>query len=124
VAHSWRTQRWDSVRLLTPNWMTRLAGHAYTCDDPHGCLGMGRLLDTLDAWADRAGVDAGPPERFAPTTVPAPVLTMPLTGVGAVVWATGFRPELSFLSDTGVLDRQGRVVHNGGVTERPRPGST
>ena len=29
VAHSWRTQRWDSLRLLTPNWMTRLPGHAY-----------------------------------------------------------------------------------------------
>ena len=28
VANSWRTQRWDSLRLLTPNWMTRhLAGH-------------------------------------------------------------------------------------------------
>ena len=26
VAHSWRTQRWDSLRLLTPNWMTRLPG--------------------------------------------------------------------------------------------------
>jgi glycine/D-amino acid oxidase-like deaminating enzyme len=23
VANSWRTQRWDSLRLLTPNWMTR-----------------------------------------------------------------------------------------------------
>ena len=29
VAHSWRTQRWDSLRLLTPNWMTRLPGFAY-----------------------------------------------------------------------------------------------
>ena len=28
VAHSWRTQRWDSLRLLTPNWMTRLPGYA------------------------------------------------------------------------------------------------
>ena len=27
VANSWRTQRWDSLRLLTPNWMTRLPGH-------------------------------------------------------------------------------------------------
>ena len=26
VANSWRTQRWDSLRLLTPNWMTRLPG--------------------------------------------------------------------------------------------------
>ena len=29
VAHSWRTQRWDSLRLLTPNWMTRLPGQPY-----------------------------------------------------------------------------------------------
>ncbi|WP_024799533.1 NAD(P)-binding domain-containing protein [Nocardia sp. BMG51109] len=38
VAHSWRTQRWDSLRLLTPNWMTRLPGHAYDGDDPDGYL--------------------------------------------------------------------------------------
>ena len=34
VAHSWGTQRWDSLRLLTPNWMTRLPGHAYRGADP------------------------------------------------------------------------------------------
>ena len=28
VAHSWRTQRWDSLRLLTPGWMNRLPGLA------------------------------------------------------------------------------------------------
>ena len=44
---------------------------------------------------------------------------MPLTGFGTVVWATGFRPELSFLSGAGVLDRKGRVVHDGGVTAAP-----
>jgi len=33
VAHSWRTQRWDSLRLLTPNWMTRLPGFAYRAAD-------------------------------------------------------------------------------------------
>ena len=25
VANSWRTERWDSLRLLTPNWMTPAA---------------------------------------------------------------------------------------------------
>ena len=35
-------------------------------------LKLGRLLDTIDAWADRAGVDAEPPQRFAPTAVPRP----------------------------------------------------
>jgi len=29
VAHAWRTERWDSLRLLTPNWMCRLPGHRY-----------------------------------------------------------------------------------------------
>jgi len=27
VANSWRTERWNSLRLLTPNWQTRLPGH-------------------------------------------------------------------------------------------------
>jgi putative flavoprotein involved in K+ transport len=38
VADSWRTQRWDSLRLLTPNWMTRLPGWTYQGDDPHGYM--------------------------------------------------------------------------------------
>ncbi|MGN6796366.1 MAG: NAD(P)-binding domain-containing protein, partial [Streptosporangiaceae bacterium] len=38
VANSWRTQRWDSLRLLTPNWMTRLPGFAYRGDDPDGFM--------------------------------------------------------------------------------------
>jgi putative flavoprotein involved in K+ transport len=29
VANSWRTQRWDALRLLTPNWLSRLPGFAY-----------------------------------------------------------------------------------------------
>ncbi len=30
VANSWRRERWDSLRLLTPNWLSRLPGHAAT----------------------------------------------------------------------------------------------
>src|SRR5579883_1036042 len=36
IAHSWRTERWDSLRLLTPNWQSRLPGFGYTGDDPDG----------------------------------------------------------------------------------------
>jgi putative flavoprotein involved in K+ transport len=83
-------------------------------------LKLARLLDTVDAWAERAGVDAGPPERFAPTALPVPTLSARLGagGIGSVVWATGFRPDLSWL-DVGVFDRRGRVVHDGGVTAAP-----
>jgi hypothetical protein len=59
-------------------------------------LKLGRLLDSLDAWADRAGVDAEPPHRFAPTTLPAPALSAHALsapfgrdGIGSIVWATG-----------------------------------
>ncbi|HVL83023.1 MAG TPA: NAD(P)-binding domain-containing protein [Pseudonocardia sp.] len=83
-------------------------------------LKLGRLLDTIDAWAARAGVDAGPPQRFAATEVPAPVLSARLgpEGIETVVWATGLRPDLSFL-DAAVFDQKGRVVHDGGVTAAP-----
>ena len=36
MAQSWRTRRWDSLRLLTPNWMSRLPGHGYDSEDPDG----------------------------------------------------------------------------------------
>ena len=84
-------------------------------------LKLGRLLDTLDAWADRAEVDAEAPQRFAPTELPASADLSARVGEGGIetiVWATGFRPDLSFL-DAGVLDRKGRPVHDGGVTAHP-----
>lgn len=52
VAHSWRTQRWDSLSLLTPNWMTRLPGHAYAGDDPDGYLSARQYVDFVTAYAD------------------------------------------------------------------------
>jgi putative flavoprotein involved in K+ transport len=36
VAHTWRSERWDSLRLLTPNWQSRLPGFPYRGDDPDG----------------------------------------------------------------------------------------
>jgi len=47
VANSWRTQRWDSLRLLTPNWMTRLPGYAYRGADPDGYLSARRRKSSL-----------------------------------------------------------------------------
>ena len=85
-------------------------------------LKLGRLLDTIDAWAARAGVGGDqPPQRFAPTAVPAPVplsLDLRAGGIASIVWATGYRPELSWLH-VPVFDRKGRVVHDGGVTAAP-----
>jgi putative flavoprotein involved in K+ transport len=38
VAERWHSERWDSLRLLTPNWMTRLPGFGYRGPDPDGFM--------------------------------------------------------------------------------------
>src|SRR3954464_230634 len=57
VANSWRTQRWDSLRLLSPNWMTRLPGYAYRGPDPDGYLSARQVTAML---AGYAGASAAP----------------------------------------------------------------
>ncbi len=47
VANSWRTERWDSLRLLTPNWLSRLPGWRYRGDDPHGFMSAGEVATHL-----------------------------------------------------------------------------
>jgi putative flavoprotein involved in K+ transport len=85
-------------------------------------LKLGRLLDTIDTWAAKAGLeDVDPPHRFAPTEVPTPArLTLDLRSgeIQTIIWATGFRPDLSWLN-APIFDRKGRVDHNGGVTVSP-----
>jgi putative flavoprotein involved in K+ transport len=51
VANSWRTQRWPSLRLLTPNWQTRLPGHDYAGDDPEGFMPVDEVVATLTRYA-------------------------------------------------------------------------
>ena len=59
VAHSWRTQRWDSLRLLTPNWMTRLPGHGYAGDDPDGFLTATEVADLVTGYGRGAPLRTG-----------------------------------------------------------------
>ncbi|GLS24156.1 hypothetical protein GCM10007874_71770 [Labrys miyagiensis] len=51
VANSWRTERWDSLRLLTPNWQSRLPGFGYDGDDPDGYRTMPEVIDFLTRYA-------------------------------------------------------------------------
>ncbi len=86
-------------------------------------LKMNRLLDRIDEWAAEQGLDGvvDPPHRFEPTRVEAsPPLALDLAGgeIKTVIWATGFRPDYSWL-DVPVLDRKGRIRHDGGVVESP-----
>ncbi len=51
VANSWKTQRWDSLRLLTPNWQSRLPGLDYDGDDPDGFMTMPEVIGFIDRYA-------------------------------------------------------------------------
>jgi len=63
VANSWRTQRWPSLRLLTPNWQTRLPGCHYAGDDPNGFMPAAEVVATLTGYARVVGA----PVRTATT---------------------------------------------------------
>ena len=51
VANSWKTERWESLRLLTPNWQSRLPGYRYEGEDPDGYRAVPELIDFLDRYA-------------------------------------------------------------------------
>jgi putative flavoprotein involved in K+ transport len=53
VANSWRTERWPTLRLLTPNWQTRLPGYAYQGADPDGFLRSGEVASLIATYARR-----------------------------------------------------------------------
>ncbi|MFI5908084.1 NAD(P)-binding domain-containing protein [Dactylosporangium sp. NPDC051541] len=56
VANSWRRERWDSLRLLTPNWLTRLPGQQYDGPDPDGYMTSDEVASFLDRFAKPAPV--------------------------------------------------------------------
>jgi putative flavoprotein involved in K+ transport len=51
VAERWRSERWDSLRLLTPNWQSRLPGWRYQGGDPDGFMTMPELIAYLEGYA-------------------------------------------------------------------------
>ncbi|MCC5884121.1 MAG: NAD(P)-binding domain-containing protein [Halomonas sp.] len=51
VANAWRHERWESLRLLTPNWQCRLPGQAYAGPEPEGFMSMPELIALLDDYA-------------------------------------------------------------------------
>jgi putative flavoprotein involved in K+ transport len=106
------------VQGRTAQFSGSLAGLVKMAD-----LKQQRLLRSIDEWIDQCGADvqakrASTPE---PTHVDSPPqLTMPMGGseIRTVIWATGFRPDYSWLK-VPILDRKGRLRHEGGITPAP-----
>ena len=51
IAERWRSERWDSLRLLTPNWQSRLPGFRYEGPDPDGFMTMPEVTGYLERYA-------------------------------------------------------------------------
>ncbi len=84
-------------------------------------LKLGRLLDAIDEWASENAVDREiePPHRFDATRVeddPPLMLDITKGRFQTIIWATGFRPDYSWL-DVPVVDERGYVRHDGGVVD-------
>jgi putative flavoprotein involved in K+ transport len=82
-------------------------------------LKMNRLLNAIDEWADEnpPAKKIDPPHRFDTTVVeesPPLLVDIARSGIKTIIWATGFRPDYSWL-DVPVLDRKGCIRHDGGV---------
>lgn len=104
VAQRWRSERWDSFRLLTPNWHTRIPGYRYAGPDPDGFMRRDEVVGFFDGYARSFAA----PVRCA-TTVRA---VRPL-GAGWRVETGGAAIEARHVVvATGYLDRPARpAVH-------------
>jgi putative flavoprotein involved in K+ transport len=107
-----------SLRNGKAQFSGSLANHCALAD-----LKMNRLLASIDDWvrannfADRFTA----PQRYEPTNIePDTKLGLDLSdgGIRTVIWATGYRPDYSWL-DVSVLDRKSRIRHDGGVVPAP-----
>lgn len=81
-----------------------------------------RLLARIDVTADADGAPADPPPGAAlPIDLGASptALDLKAEGIHTVLWATGFRPDYSWLRVPAVLDGAGEIIHDGGVTPAP-----
>ena len=86
-------------------------------------LKMGRLLDTIDEWAAANGLDGevDASASLRPTEVEAsPPLGLDLTSgeIKTIVWATGFRPDFSWLRRAGARSQGSRSGTTAGSSRR------
>ena len=73
IANAWRHERWDSLRLLTPNWQSRLPGYRYAGPDPDGYMSMPEVIEFVARYAKGIG---------APVRTACPVTSVTATDDG------------------------------------------
>jgi len=93
VAERWRSERWESLRLLTPNWLGRLPGAHYLGDDPDGFMRASELAARLERYAH--GFSA------------------PMRTETRVLWVRRFSCGYLVQTDQGVLRARAVVIATG-----------
>jgi putative flavoprotein involved in K+ transport len=59
VAETWRSRRWDSFCLVTPNQFIHLPGAKYAGPDPDGFMTLAEIVDYFQSWADSFDAPVG-----------------------------------------------------------------
>src|SRR5215213_6620377 len=128
-AERWRSERWDSLTLLSPNWMTQLPGGRYQGNDPDGFVGRNWVVWFLEDYAAafqaplRCGVrvesvqpDDGDSRYLVRTTDLAHGGAATIAARNVVVATGAFQhpriPPLSAALPTGVLQLSSRDYRN------------
>ncbi|GGI19630.1 MSMEG_0569 family flavin-dependent oxidoreductase [Oxalicibacterium faecigallinarum] len=52
LGHAWRSERWDTFCLVTPNWQCTLPGYSYTGNDPYGFMKKDEIVEFMDGYID------------------------------------------------------------------------
>ena len=103
LAHPWRSGRWDSFTLVSPNWSLRLPGFPYQGDDPDGFMPRAGVVRYLEEYA----ASFAAPVRF----------NTAVTAVTANPAGKGFRVETS----AGPIDADQVVVATGMFQQPKQP---
>lgn len=77
-----------------------------------------RINASIDKFITERGIDAPPPSSYAPVWTPPAertVLDPGVSGIGAIIWCIGFRPDFSWL-EVPVFNGRGYPGHERGVT--------
>jgi putative flavoprotein involved in K+ transport len=112
VAETWRTRRWDSFCLVTPNWTVQLPGASYRGPDPDGFMPLAELIDHLQSWTHSfdapveenspvisLGADGG---RFL-LSLPSGEVKARRVVVATGAYQSGHRPAGAEMIDQGVM---------------------
>ncbi|MEV7086227.1 MSMEG_0569 family flavin-dependent oxidoreductase [Streptomyces sp. NPDC093085] len=52
VGNEWRSRRWDTFCLVTPNWQCKLPGYPYSGPDPDGFMVRDEVIRYLEGYVD------------------------------------------------------------------------